>query len=102
MAKQTKEKEIMRFIELTEQIDTLTDERDELREKFIDDCITNGEQDTEKGNVFHITVGKSTVTLTVIVERRFNSNKFKKEHKDLYDAYREENTKNKVTATSER
>ena len=102
MARKTTEKDIIRYLELIGQIGTLTDEKDELREQLIDDCIKYGIPDEEKENTFSIEIGKSKATLTIVIKNRFNTKRFAKEHKQLYNAYREESPENRVTATTDR
>lgn len=101
MARKTTEKDIMRFVELKEKEKELKAELAELRELFLDD-IEYATPDDEKENVVHIAIGKSDVEITTVFKRVFNSSKFAKEHKKLYEEYREDKTEDKVTATTDR
>lgn len=101
MARKTTEKDIMRFVELKEKEKEIKAELSELREKFLDD-IEYATPDSENENTVHIEIGKSDVSITTVFKRVFNSSKFAKEHKKLYEEYREDKTEDKVTATTER
>lgn len=101
MARKTTEKDIMRFVELKEKEKELKAELAELREMFLDD-IEYATPDDENENAVHIAIGKSDVTITTVFKRVFNSSKFAKEHKKLYEEYREDKTEDKVTATTDR
>lgn len=102
MARKTTEKDIIRYIELKKLVAEYTDEINELREQFIDDCIEYGKPDDEKENVLYIEIGKSNVAMTTVCKRPFNTKRFEKEHKTLYEKYREDKTENRITATSDK
>ena len=102
MARTAKEKDILRLIEIRARIKELTEEEEEIRDILIDDCMEYGTPDKDHANVYYLTIGKSTATLSTIIERRFNTKKFAKENKEEYERYREETTKNKITAITDR
>lgn len=101
MARKTTEKDIIRFVELKRKEKEIKEELSELREMFMDD-IEYATPDTEKENTVHIEIGKSDVAITTVFKRVFNSVKFAKEHKKLFESYKEDKTEDKVTATTER
>lgn len=103
MARRTTEKDIMRFIELKVKETEIKEELKELREMFLDD-MDDGytTPDAENENAVHIAIGKSDVKITTVFKRVFNSSLFAKEHKKLYEQYREDKTEDKVVATSDR
>lgn len=103
MARRTTEKDIMRYIELKEKETEIKEELKELREMFLDD-MGDGytTPDAENENAVHIAIGKSDVKITTVFKRVFNSSLFAKEHKKLYEQYREDKTEDKVVATSDR
>lgn len=101
MARKIKESDIIRFIELTTQRATINSEIDELKEKF-GDAIEYAIPDEKKENVVHITIGKSTVTITTVIKPYFDSKRFAKEHPNLKKQYTSERAEERYTAKSER
>lgn len=101
MARKTTENDIMRFIELKAKESEVKAEIAELREMFLDD-IGYAIPDDEKGNVVHIIIGKSDVTITTVIKPFFDTKKFGKEHPKLKAQYTTDKAEDRVSATTER
>lgn len=100
MARQTTEKDILRYIELKARRAEMDTEITELREKFLDD-IEYAIPDDEKENVVYIKVGKSKVAIATIIKPYFDKSKFAKEHPRLLEQYTSDKAEDRVTATTE-
>ena len=102
MARNTREADIIRFIELKEQEKAIKEELNALREQLEDDVLNYGQPDGEKENGLVLTIGKSKVSLLTVCKRVFDSARFRAEHNALYEKYKADKTENRISAYTDR
>ena len=79
--------QIDRYLELKEQIDSLSEEFAELKELIVSSSLEYGKADSENPNKRTFETGGQIVTVTTVIQNYFNQKEFKEKHAKLFKEF---------------